>query len=35
MQECFPKHSRVETARIKSEKETEEGKKRGVIMEKS
>ena len=34
MQECFPKHSRMGTARIKQGKETdEEGKKSGVSME--
>ena len=31
--ECFPKHSRMGTARMKQDKETdEEGKKRGVSM---
>ena len=34
MHECFPKHSRMGTARMKEEKETgEEGKKRGVSLE--
>ena len=33
MHECFPKHSRMRTARMKLDKVTdEEGKKRGVIM---
>ena len=36
MHECFPKHSRMGTARTKLDKETdEEGKKRGVSMERS
>ena len=36
LHECFPKHSRMGTARTKQDKETdEEGKKRGVSMEKS
>ena len=36
MQECSPKHSRMGTARTKKDKETdEEGKKRGVSMERS
>ena len=36
MQECFPKHSRMRIARMKYDKETdEEGKKRGVSMERS
>ena len=36
MQECFPKHSRMGTARTKKDKETDEdGKKRGVSMERS
>ena len=36
MQECFPKHSCMGTARMKYDNETdEEGKKRGVSMEKS
>ena len=36
MHECFPKHSRMGTARTKHDKETDEGgKKRGVNMEKS
>ena len=36
MHECFPKHSRMGTARMKLDKETGEGgKKRGVSMEKS
>ena len=35
MHECFPKHSRMGTARMKEDNETdEEGKKRGVNMEK-
>ena len=35
MQECFPKHSRMGTARMKEDNETNvEGKKRGVNMEK-
>ena len=35
IQECFPKHSRMGTARMKEDNETdEEGKKRGVSMEK-
>ena len=33
MHECFPKHSRIGTARMKYYKETEEGNKRGVSME--
>ena len=34
MHECFPKHLRMGTARIKQDKETDEdGKKRGVRME--
>ena len=36
MHECFPKHSRMGTARTTEDKETdEEGKKRGVSMERS
>ena len=36
MHECFPKHSRMGTARMKKDKVTdEEGKKRGVSMERS
>ena len=36
MHECFPKHSRMVTARMNLDKETdEEGKKRGVNMERS
>ena len=36
MHKCFPKHSRMETARIKEDNETDEDcKKRGVSMEKS
>ena len=36
MQECFPKHSRMGTARTKYDKETDEvGKQRGVSMERS
>ena len=36
MQECLPKHSRMGTARMKYDTETnEEGKKRGVSMERS
>ena len=36
MHECFPKHSRMGTARTKQDKHTdEEGKKRGVSMERS
>ena len=36
MQECFLKHSRMGTARMKYDKETEaEGKKRGVSIERS
>ena len=36
MHECFPKHSRMKTARIKKYKETDEvGKKRHVRMERS
>ena len=36
MQESFPKHSRMGTARMKYDKETaEEGKKRCVSMERS
>ena len=35
MQECFPKHSRMGTARMKYDKETEEGKKKDVSMERS
>ena len=35
MHECFLKHSRMITARIKEDNETDEdGKKRGVSMEK-
>ena len=35
MHECFPKHSRIGTERMKEDNETdEEGKKRGVSMEK-
>ena len=35
MHEGFPKHSRMGTARIKYDKETDvDGKKRGVSMEK-
>ena len=35
MQKCFPKHSRMGTARMKYDNETDEdGKKRGVSMEK-
>ena len=34
--ECFPKHSRMGTARTKSDKETdEEGTKRGASIERS
>ena len=34
--ECFPTHSRMGTARMKQDKETdEEGKKRGVSVERS
>ena len=34
--ECFPQHSRMGTARMKYDEETgEEGKKRGVSMERS
>ena len=36
MHECFPKHTRVGTARMKKDKETdEEGEKRDVSMERS
>ena len=36
MHECFPKHSRMGTAIMKYDKETnEEGKKRGVSVERS
>ena len=36
MHECFPKHSCMETARTKLDKDTdEESKKRGVSMERS
>ena len=36
MHECFPKHSPMGTARMKSNKETEaEGRYRGVSMERS
>ena len=36
MHESFPKYSRMGTARMKYDKETEvEGKKKGVSMEKS
>ena len=36
MHECFPKHSRMGTARMKQDKETdEEGKKKGASMERS
>ena len=35
MHECFPKHLRMGTARMKQDNETDEGgKKRGVSMEK-
>ena len=33
MHECFQKHSRMGTAKMKLEKETEKGKKRGVSIE--
>ena len=34
--ECFPKHSRMGTARMKEDNETDEdGQKKGVSMEKS
>ena len=32
---CFTKHSRMGTARMKLDKETEDGKKRGVSKERS
>ena len=36
MHECFPKHSRMGTVRMKQEKETDkEGKKRGMSVERS
>ena len=36
MHECFPKHSRTGTARMKQDKETDdEAKKRGVNTERS
>ena len=35
MDECFPKHSLMETARTKSDKETDEEGKRGASMERS
>ena len=36
MHECFPEHSRMGTARTKSDKETDDdGKKKGVSMERS
>ena len=36
MHECFPKHPRMGTARMKQDKKTDEkGKKRGVRMERS
>ena len=36
MHECFPKHSRMGTARLKSDNGTDEyGQKRGASMEKS
>ena len=36
MYECFPKHLRMRTARLKQDNETdEEGKKKGVSMERS
>ena len=36
MHECFPKQSRMGTARMKQDNETDEdGNKRGVSMEKS
>ena len=36
MHECFPKHLRMGTSRMKEDKETDEGgRKRGVSMEKS
>ena len=33
VRECFPKHSRMGTARLKQDKETYEESKRGVSME--
>ena len=35
MQECFPKHTHMGTARKQQDKETDEVRKRGVSMEKS
>ena len=36
MQECFPKHLSMGTARMKKDKETdEEGEKKGMSMERS
>ena len=35
MHECFLKHSRIGTARMKYDKETEEVQMRGVCMERS
>ena len=35
MQECFPKHTRMGTARMKYNKEAEEGKKKDMSMERS
>ena len=36
VQECFPKHSRIGTARIKQDKETDEESKKSVVsMERS
>ena len=35
MHECFPKHLRMGTARMKEDKETEEGTKIGVSVERS
>ena len=35
MRECFPKHSRMGTARPTQDKGTDEGTKRGMSMERS
>ena len=32
MQECFPKHSHMEAARMKYDKDTKEGKNRGACI---
>ena len=35
MHECFPKHSRMGTARMKLDKETDKDGKRGVSVDRS